>query len=381
MFVFVSLNQFYLIGQSGRQEVLVRDKKVVEAAPEASRFGIVSGIPVRLARRRCPGLTVREFRAEDYAERFEVAWSVFAKYTPMIETTDFHQGYLDLTHDVRRFGSAENLLHELAEELRNATGLRFDWGGGKDKWMAWLAREHNQFIDPAMESLVLSKLTVESMSLPERVTERLHHFDIHTVAQVLSLPSGFLESHLGFDREFVLKRLTRHKEPVRPNFPPPEITAAADVSDSDEGAVARAVAQVCQELIQNLQVKGVQATSLKITCQTKSRAIEWTHKLSRTTLSSARLEGIILESLPPESRPILTGIRVQALGLLPNPVRQNTLWEDRQREKSEEQIDRLRSRLNDRYRSNILLSGKEAFERQQPRFAQLVYRTRGLVLP
>ncbi|MBK6764796.1 MAG: hypothetical protein IPG71_00410 [bacterium] len=170
---------------------IVRDRSVLEPTAGAVRLGVQVGISATLARRRCPGLELIEFRAKDHIGRFEQVWSVFAKYTPMLETVDFHQAYLDIRKDATRYGGADELLYDLRRNLKRDTGLALEWGGGVDKWMAWIARGYNQFITPQMESLVLSKLPIEVMTLPERLNERMHHFDLHTVANVMSLPAGF----------------------------------------------------------------------------------------------------------------------------------------------------------------------------------------------
>ncbi|MCB9367512.1 MAG: hypothetical protein H6507_00150 [Calditrichaeota bacterium] len=360
---------------------MARDRTVLEASDEAARHGVQVGDTIRLARRQCPGLEVQEFRPENYSDRFEQAWSVIAGFTPMVQTTDLHQGYLDITKDFKRFGDADTMVRSLNEELTKTTGLKFNWGGGADKWMAWLARGHNQFITPAMESLVLSKLPIESMALPERVTERLHHFDIHTVAQVTGLPPGFLESHLGFDRIFVLKFLTRHKEPVRPNFPPRKIESCVDVTESDEFACQRAIAEVASSIATQLADASLQTSCLRIAYKSEVKKLEVDHKLSQGVLSDGRLTKILFDLLPDGMQQSLKSIDVEALRLLPRQVTQDLLWEKSLTNNAGEQLERAQNKLHTRYGMDSLVTGSTAFARQQPRFAQLVYQSRGLTLP
>jgi len=382
MIVFIVFPRFYLkeLGQD-RKQVMARNRTVLEATDEATRHGVRVNDPVRLARRRCPGLEVRDFKPEDFLDRFENVWSIVAQFTPELETTDLHQGYLDISKDIKRFGNADAMVASLNEELLKTTDLKFAWGGGADKWMAWLARGHNQFISPAMESLVLSKLSIEAMALPERVTERLHHFDVHTVAQVMGLPSGFLESHLGFDRNFVLKCLTRHKEPVRPNFPHPEQSAEVMVNDWDEVAIERSISQVCSSLNLQLNEARVQPTCLRLMFRLVQGSENAEHKISKTKLSQSRLERIVHESMPKGRASRLKGIRIEARGLIPVPSHQSVLWDDALREKQEEKLLTMQDRLNTRFGSDTIIRGNIALERQQPRFAQLIFQSRGLTLP
>ncbi len=382
MFVFVIFPRFYLYGlQQGPKQAVARDRTVLEASDVAIRHGVRVGDTTRLARRRCPDLEVREFRPEDYSDRFEQVWSVIAQFTPMVQTTDLHHGYLDITKDFKRFGNADTMVQSLNQNLSKTTGLTSNWGGGADKWMAWLARGHNQFITPAMESLVLSKLPIESMALPERVTERLHHFDIHTVAQVMALPSGFLESHLGFDRNFVLKCLTRHKEPVRPNFPPRKIEARVDITESDEQAYQRAITEVARAIVTQLAEAASQTSNLRIAYKTRTKKHEVDHKLSQGILTEERLMKILLDLLPDDIQHILRSIDVEAQGLLPRQVTQDLLWEKSLTNNTAEQLERTQNKLHTRYGVDALVSGSAAYARQQPRFAQLVYQSRGLTLP
>jgi nucleotidyltransferase/DNA polymerase involved in DNA repair len=382
MIVFVVFPRFYLKGENpGAKLVISRNRLVLEASDEAFRRGIQVGISTSLARRRCPGLEVRDFKPEDYSNRFEQVWSVIAQFTPSIESTDLHQGYLDVARDIHRFGNLDMLINSLQEEMLRKTGMRFDWGGGSDKWMAWLARGHNQCITPNMESLVLQKLPIESMALPGRIVERLHHFDIHTVAQVMNLPLGFLQSHLGFDRTFVLKCLTRHKETVRPNFPPPRIEARVDVTEFDEHACQRAIIEAAKTIATQLMKAAVQTSCLRITYKTKARKHELNHKLSQGVLSEERLTKILLDLLPEGMQSNLKHISVVACDLLPRQVTQYLLWEKSIANNAGEQLERAQNKLHNRYGIASLVTGNVAYARQQPRFAQLIYQTRGLTLP
>lgn len=382
MIVFIIFPRFYLYGvQPSQKLVVIRNRTVLEASDEAAWHGVRAGDTVRLARRRCPGLEVQEFRPEDYSDRFDQVWSKVAGFTPMVQTTDLHHGYLDITKDIKRFGDADTMVRSLNEELTKTTGLNINWGGGADKWMAWLARGHNQFITPAMESLVLSKLPIESMALPERVTERLHHFDIHTVAQVMALPSGFLESHLGFDRNFVLKCLTRHKEPVRPSFPPRKIEAHLDIAESDEFARQRVIKEVAREIVTQLTEAAMQTSCLRISYKTRTKKHEIDHRLSHGVLSEERLSKILFDLLPDGIQQSLKSIWVEVLGLLPRQVTQDLLWEKSLTNNTDEQLERTQNKLHTRYGVDSLVSGSTAYARQRPRFAQLVYQSRGLTLP
>ena len=379
MLVFISLGEFYTQGAGAT--AVARERVILEATAEAVSRGVIPGTPVRLARRRCPGLEVRDFRAEDYAERYEQAWSVCAEFTPQVETVDLHEGFLDITQDMKRFGGTDKLVKELGLELAKRARVKLKWGGGADKWMAWLARQHGQFVAPVMETLVLSKLPVESMALPERATERLHHFDIHTVAQVMSLPAGFLEAHLGFEREFVLSKMTRHKESVRVNFPAPSVSITEEIADSDEQRVERAVMQAARSLTERLCEAKLWTTLLRVRFASKTRAEARDVKLQASELTATRLERMLFEQLPGNLRAALRRIEIEAHGLLPMVAPQSTLWGERVRGDADQALERVQVRLAARFGSTTLLNGTEAFERQQPRFAQLVYQTRGISLP
>ncbi|MCC7173498.1 MAG: hypothetical protein IT459_23845 [Planctomycetes bacterium] len=353
----------------------------MEASDEAARHGVKVGDAVRLARRRCPGLVVKELRPEDYAEKFEQTWSVIADFTPMIETTDLHKGYLDITQDAHRFGGCDEFMRALTSELLKRTGQAIRWGGGADKWLAFLVRDQDQFITPPIEYLVLTRLPVDSMLLPEQVAERLHHFDIHTVWDLLNLPDGFLESNLRLNHDFVLRRLTRRKEVLHPNFPPRSVFSAEEIVDQDELRLDRAVSNVSRNLVGQLGSVNMQPSSLRLTFRTKRDVVKLECKLAQTDVSQPRIERILLRELPITMRKNLRALSVEARGLLPVPSRQDTLWGDRGKLIREQAVERVQSRLESRFGTTTLLTGSELIAKHIPRFAQLVYRTRGLTLP
>lgn len=382
MIVFISLDGFYLSGQQSKQSSAVAKNRVIlEASKDATRMGVRVGDGISLARKRCPGLEIKEYRAKDYAQRYEAIWSIIAVFTPMVETVDLHQGYLDITRDANRYGGADEIMSLMSKVLLKKSNQQISWGGGTDKWMAWLARGHNQFITPAMESLVLSKLSVEIMSLPKQVIERLYHYDIHTVSDLLSLSQGFLESHLGFDREFVLRRLTRHKEALHPNFPLRSVTAIESIVEEDEVCVERAILNVSKDLVTQLGRINMHPTSLRLTFGTKRKSHECEIKLSDSKLSASRIERIVTSELPAAMRTSLRQISIHALGLVPVTSRQDTLWGDKGKEVREHAVERLRTRLQSRYGTQTLMSGSELSAQQLPRFAQLIYKSRGQTLP
>ncbi len=381
MIVFISIKWFYLSQLRITQRAVVERKhEVLDATPDLEKLGIRPGISVRLARRRCPGLQILEYRAETYFDAFNRIWSVFAEHTPNVETQSFHLAYLDVAQDTHRFGGVEQMLSSICRQVERKEAVKVEWGGGVDKWLAWLSRGQNQVITPEMEELVLSKLPIETLALPEHVADRLHRFDIHTIAQLLNLPAGFLEYHLGFERDFVRRRLSRQKDPVRANFPPPLITAVKDVDHFDEMALERALGELSANLAAKLSEARMASRSLSLSFQFGKDRIDVEHKLANTHLSPSRIERILCSHLPPKRQSSLKRIVIQAQGLIPAVLIQDTLWGEQGKVSASEAIDSAFSRIQSRYGSSMLMTGSDSFARQKPRFAQLVYRSRGLTL-
>ena len=97
---------------------------VVSAASyEARRCGVHSAMPIRQARRLCPDGIYLSGDMEKYRAVSERLRSILSSYTPLVEPLSLDEAFLDVTHGVKLWGSAEKIGREIKERVRSELNL------------------------------------------------------------------------------------------------------------------------------------------------------------------------------------------------------------------------------------------------------------------
>ncbi len=89
---------------------------VLALSPEARAAGIVRGMPVRLARKRCPDLVLRPPNPRLYARASRALHEILRVYAPVIEPRGYGHAFLDLTGTEGLFGPPADVAHRLRRE-------------------------------------------------------------------------------------------------------------------------------------------------------------------------------------------------------------------------------------------------------------------------
>ncbi len=115
---------------------------VVLAASYAVRpFGVRSAMPMAWALKRAPHAIVVPPRFEAYAAASEEVFSVFARFTPLIEGLSLDEAFLDVTGSQKLFGSPAQMAARIREEIFARTGLAASAGIASVKFVAKIASD------------------------------------------------------------------------------------------------------------------------------------------------------------------------------------------------------------------------------------------------
>src|SRR3989339_366950 len=266
--VFIKLNGFYLIASGilsdQPQEALVAviaDGCVVEATATAEKWGVLPGTTKRLAKQRCPNIVFVESNPERCADLFDHVWRIIAELTELVEPTDLNQGFLDVTMDIPRDKSLNEVMQALSCRMMFEFGLDLRWAGGRDRWIAQVACGENRFIAHGEESAFLKDCPLKNLRLPVQIIDRLLRFGVKSVADLISTPATFLQSHLGISYEFLMPYLLRGNATVRILFPTPVLKIAEDVDGWYEEDVKRALYTISDSAATLLRSKHLQCST------------------------------------------------------------------------------------------------------------------------
>jgi DNA polymerase IV len=122
------------------------ERGIVSAASyEARKFGIKSGMPMYLAKRKCPQAKIVSGHFQAYREFSKRMYEIFTKHTPDTEMSSIDEAYLDITGCYGRFNeSAEQFTRALLMEIYGKLGLSVSCGLASSKMVAKVASSQNK---------------------------------------------------------------------------------------------------------------------------------------------------------------------------------------------------------------------------------------------
>jgi DNA polymerase-4 len=195
-----------VVGGSERRGV------VSAASYEARKFGVHSAMPTAAAKRLCPPGIFLPVRMERYREVSEKVFSIFRRFTPLVEPLSIDEAFLDVTGCERLFGSAEEVARKIRAAVREETGLTVSAGVAPNKFLAKIASDLGKpdgltVVPPGKEVAFLAPLPVAKLWGVGKVTEReLHRMGVRTIGDLRSVPAETLTRAFGTSGE-QLRRL------------------------------------------------------------------------------------------------------------------------------------------------------------------------------
>lgn len=117
---------------------------VAAASYEARKYGVRSAMPMAEALRKCPVLVVVPGRMARYAELSDQVFSIFRRYTPLVEGLSLDEAFLDVTASRALFGDGEAIATRIRAEIRAETQLTASAGVAPSKFVAKIASDQNK---------------------------------------------------------------------------------------------------------------------------------------------------------------------------------------------------------------------------------------------
>lgn len=190
----------------------IGDRGVVSACSyETRRFGIHSGMSMKLARRLCPEAVVIRGNAGTYTKHSQKVTEIIKERVPVFEKASIDEFYADLSGMDKYFGT-----YKFATELRNTiikeTGLPISFGLSTNKVTSKIAtgeaKPNNQMrVDMGFEKEFLAPLSIQKIpSVGPKTYQTLRNIGITKVQLVQEMPLEMMTSALGAHGLTIWKR-------------------------------------------------------------------------------------------------------------------------------------------------------------------------------
>ncbi len=172
-----------VIGSHGRTVITT-------SSYEARAFGVKTGMAKWEALRVCPQLIFVVGDNKKYTYTSSRIIEMMRQYTPLVEVFSIDEAWLDVTHSLQLFGSAERIAYLLKAQIRQSFGITCSIGIAPNKLLAKLASDMQKpdgltVIKPEEVSKVLESMPIgELCGIGKKMERHLNLLSIRTCGQL-----------------------------------------------------------------------------------------------------------------------------------------------------------------------------------------------------
>ena len=188
------------------------DRGVVAACSyETRKFGVHSGMAMKVARQLCPQATVIKGNASTYTKHSHVVTEIIKSQVPSFEKASVDEFYADLSGMDKFFG-----INQFASELRQTiikeSGLPISFGLSQNKVVSKIAtgeaKPNAEIVIPhGNEKIFLAPLSVNKIPMVGNKTfQKLLNLGVREIKTIQEMPVEMLESVLGKAGRTIWKR-------------------------------------------------------------------------------------------------------------------------------------------------------------------------------
>lgn len=202
---FVSVEVLHNPRLQGRPVVIGggSDRGVVSSCSyEARRFGVHSGMPIKLARRLCPQVINVRGDSERYSYYSNVVTQIIEEEVPLYEKSSIDEFYIDLTGMDRFFGNYK-LASEIRQRITRETGLPISFGLSQNKTVSKVAtgeaKPNGQLqIQFGTEKPFLSPLSIKKIpGIGNKTYYVLRDMGVQKIRTLQEMPVELMENLMG----------------------------------------------------------------------------------------------------------------------------------------------------------------------------------------
>ena len=186
-----------VVGHRGPRSV------VAAASYEARKYGVHSAMPMSVALRKCPDLSVVPHRFDVYRKISASIRAIFHEYTDLVEPLSLDEAYLDVTHPKKGPPSASLIAMEIKKEIRKRENLIASAGVSYNKFLAKIASDMDKpdgffLIKPEDAEQFLEQLEIKRFfGVGEKTEEKMHRLKIYNGRDLKAYSRNELIRHFG----------------------------------------------------------------------------------------------------------------------------------------------------------------------------------------
>ena len=358
-----------------RAVVVTCNGRVLEACGRAEAEGVRAGIPLRQARCLCPQAEVVTFKPDDCLFLYRKLWDIVAAHSPVVEPTDSHQGFADVSKVVTDRHQVKEWRREVGKQIQQHTESEPSLGIGPNRFVAQWAVAHNGVVGEEDVTEFITPIPSSDIGwLGSELIEALERLGLTTLGKVAAVSRNVLIQQVGIAGGQLHDWITgKDNRTVQPLYPPREerVANAFDIEDREQ-VIIRVLGELCAQLADRLGNSASQAQRLTLQVEDFIQLHTATQQCSRPLKDTHRLYEVakqLLEQLW-EGQP-LSSIQLLAEDLQPVERYQLSLWGSRRRERIEQAVEAAHRR----YGVQVVTNASQLEDRR--RFAQMILGMEG----
>jgi DNA polymerase-4 len=346
----------------------VRRGVVVAASYEVRKYGVRSAMPMARAIKLAPHALVVKPRFSAYSEASEQVFSIFERYTPLIEPLSLDEAFLDVTASVGLFGAPADMARRIRKEISAETSLPSSAGIASVKFVAKIASD---VAKPNGQREVRAEETVAFLAgLPvgrlwgvgPKTEEALKRSGLETIGDVAKRDVAWMEARWGTSGRHLWE--LAHGIDPREVVPDREAKSvgAEDTFDEDLSGMEALSPHVHAQALRvgrRLRKAGVKGRVVQL----KLKFSDFTLITRRLTLPSPTDDGQTLYRVAREllekaheDKPVrLTGVSMQELGTESGGARQLGLFTEPEKPKRSDKLNAALDKIAERFGSKAVM--------------------------
>ncbi|HEX8820226.1 MAG TPA: DNA polymerase IV [Archangium sp.] len=346
----------------------VRRGVVVAASYEVRKYGVRSAMPMARAMKMAPHALVVKPRFSAYSEASEQVFSIFERYTPLIEPLSLDEAFLDVTASVGLFGAPADMARRIRKEISVETSLPSSAGIASVKFVAKIASD---VAKPNGQREVRAEETVAFLAgLPvgrlwgvgPKTEEALKRSGLETIGDVAKRDVAWMEARWGTSGRHLWE--LAHGIDPREVVPDREAKSvgAEDTFDEDLSGMEALSPHVHAQALRvgrRLRKAGVKGRVVQL----KLKFSDFTLITRRLTLPSPTDDGQTLYRVAREllekaheDKPVrLTGVSMQELGTESGGARQLGLFTEPEKPKRSDKLNAALDKIAERFGSKAVM--------------------------